>query len=446
MRARLIDLAISLVLMLGSLGLYHHAGGQAQMCDSCYALATSQALVQDGTVALDRHLPPDRTRLPGYDPARGRPYHLEPSRIGLCYCYPLGSSLLSAPLVALWTHTARWSAFDERGTYALEGETALELRTASLVTACAVGVWYRLAREFVGPAPAAGLAATLAAGSMAFSTMARALWSHTWAALLVSLAILVALRLEREPGVREAPRAIMLGTLAFWTHLARPQAFPGVAALVLALAFRRRRAGAIATATAAAWIVAGAAASLAAFGTPRPPSAYDRLVRCSAPLSTVAAFLVSPSRGLLVLCPYVPVIGAVLVARRRILPEPWLLVPGALEVAAILASGAIWETSLGGHSFGPRYFTDALPWFAVAGAQALAVLPGPRTGALLAACAAFGVFVHARGACRVETWWWNAGCEVPAIALRRANDWRHPQCLAGLAFGVRPDGRFEDQP
>src|SRR5262249_5490398 len=82
-------------------------------------------------------------------------------------------------------------------------------------------------------------------------------------------------------------------------------------------------------------------------------------------LAGAAGTLFSPSRGLLVFCPWVGLALAVLpFAARRLAPWPlvrwllWALVPYGL----LLAKYTVWW---GGHCFGPRYWIDVIPLFAI---------------------------------------------------------------------------------
>jgi hypothetical protein len=158
----------------------------------------------------------------------------------------------------------------------------------------------------------------------------------------------------------------------------------------------------------------------------------------------------SPSRGLLVYCPFLLVVGALLVTYRRSLPDRPLLVPAVLAVGAHTALFSCYNGWYAGWSYGPRYFCDVLPWFALATILAVrGLLSDPDrgrkllAGSALLAAVAWGVWVHGRGANSVAAWMWND--RVNAVGDEPAmKEWRHPQFLAGVTFEVRPDGSVHD--
>jgi hypothetical protein len=79
-----------------------------------------------------------------------------------------------------------------------------------------------------------------------------------------------------------------------------------------------------------------------------------------------------------------------------------------------------------GHSYGPRLFTDVLPYavyFLVRPVEAR------RRGAFLAVAAAISVFVHARGSISHATHAWNDGPPDVDAAPARVWDFRDPQFL-----------------
>ncbi len=84
------------------------------------------------------------------------------------------------------------------------------------------------------------------------------------------------------------------------------------------------------------------------------------------PFEGLAGTLFSPSRGLFVYCPWVLLSVVLLPWTFRSLPTDsivrWLVVGGLVGYLLLLSLYAVWW---GGHTFGPRYWTDATPLFAV---------------------------------------------------------------------------------
>ena len=86
------------------------------------------------------------------------------------------------------------------------------------------------------------------------------------------------------------------------------------------------------------------------------------------------ATLFSPGRGLFVFSPVLLVIVLLILVLWRHLNFKWTAVVGLAVIAAhwrVIASFRSWW---GGASFGPRLFTDVLPWFFLLGMLALAAL------------------------------------------------------------------------
>jgi hypothetical protein len=197
-----------------------------------------------------------------------------------------------------------------------------------------------------------------------------------------------------------------------------------------------------------AWSVALVAVSRACFGTTLPPTVYEaNVMQLAGAGERLAGLMLAPSRGLLVFCPYLLVIGYLLVAYRRSLPSAGLLLPAGLAVGGYVAVFAVYTGWHAGASYGPRYFCDVIPWFVLAAAMGVNGLLDAAAGAprrvlelaALAACVAWGGFVHFRGANSPAAWEWNYVAQKRDM-VDAVRDWSIPQFLAGVTFVVDPDG------
>src|SRR5262245_40514387 len=120
-----------------------------------------------------------------------------------------------------------------------------------------------------------------------------------------------------------------------------------------------------------------------------------------APLASLAGTLLSPNRGLFVFSPWALVaLVALPWTRRRLAAFPVLRATllGLLPFGLVLSLYGVWW---GGWSFGPRYWTEAMPLFGVLLGFALLVFPSglPRAVCLAAVAAAialqaFGAFYY----------------------------------------------------
>lgn len=456
-----LDVALFAFVTFASFRLYRSGDGVPQMTDACYSLAVSQRLVEDGKIGLGSRVPTDPEALksyPGFDPALGHPYHLirvptDPDG-GFYYGYPLGSSVLSAPLVAYYSGRG-FSAFDAAGVYSHSGETKLHLRVTAVVTAAGVGAVFLIARAFLPAGLAALFAFGFATATMTWSTLSRCLWSHTWTVLLTALAVLILVRLAKRTAATvrgDLMAGVGLGVLMVAIYLTRPQAALTNLGILAFLIVWYRRAFLIAGASAAAAGGIVAAICWPTFGTLTPPTVYSPgSIDWLDTTRRFAGILVSPSRGLLVFCPYLAMFAYLLIAHRRSIPNPRLLLPAGL---AALGYGVVFTGYEGwhaGYSYGPRYFSDVLPWFALCGVLAIAALLESSTSrvrkvietAVLALCVGWGIFVHSRPAVSMQAWEWNYSCRTDDEHIRLVTDWNHPQFLAGLTYRVASDGTFD---
>lgn len=460
----LLDGAFAYLLFWAAHTLYRTAEAPVQMCDSAYALTVAEQWLARGTVDLTDRLPADRAtreKMPGYVPHQDMPYQLlrhdnprrpgEPTRI--YYGYPLGSTVLSLPFVKKYVPDRGFSLFHPDGTYFWEMEASVQQRVAARVSALIVVLFYAIARVWCPPAVAALLAAGFAFGSPVWSTLSRGLWSHTWMVFWLSGAIALLAARRRLPA--DSWRADLglgaaLGTALFWLLFVRTQGALSVLAIGAHLLLFHRRLLAVTVLVGAAWSAGLVAWSLHTFGTVTPPTVYQpNAIDGEDVANRFFWLMMSPSRGLLVCCPYLAVVGAMLVGYRRHLAHAGLLLPAVLAVGAHTAVFSCYNGWHGGSSYGPRYFADMLPWFVVLAAAAVRAMADARPAgfswrkagltALLAAGFGWGAFVHYRGANSAEAWWWN----FRAVASGEAGavkEWAHPQFLAGLTFKVNPDG------
>jgi hypothetical protein len=418
--------------------------------DSFWTVASAASLIGQGTTAVDRYV-------------RGAPaaaaYGLEcvppqgpPRRVawpdgctgGNWYnLYFVGSAVLAAPLMLvmkaaaalvgpLIPHTGLFARPEVAAFFAgdlVRGRPLTELWCASTFGALAVWVQYRIARRFLERRAALGLALLFAFGTAQWSVASRNLFPQGLTVLLLSGALWAVLRAE------DHPRAMR------W------------AGLLLALSFTVRPSNAISCAGIAAYVAVHRRRQLADFVLWAGPVAavffgYYAWVRHSPiplyvtsalepipPLEGGAMYLFSPSRGLLVFTPLVLVsaVGAVAALWRG-----WCRPLAAYLVAIVLVQSSLSVSTWQGHGYGPRYFTDLLPYFMLFLIPAIEwwrETPGTPRRALAAgflAVAAWGVFTNGRGGTSVAANQWSALPRDVNTARERVWDWSDPQFLRGL--------------
>lgn len=458
----LLDLAVSAALFWVVYDQFRNATGIVQLCDSVYSVAVAERMLTAGTADVSPVVPADpdvRRKIPWYAPDTDLPYQLVRAESSdgpaIYYGYPLGSSVLSVPFVRGFVERGL-STVRHDGTLNVGIEALIQQRVAAKVAAAVVVAFYVLARFFCPTWLAALVAAGLGFGSPVFSTLSRSLWSHTWQVLLLTLAVIALVAARRVRGrpfwQADLPIGLWLGTVAFWMMFVRPQSAISAAAIGMYLLGWHRRLIPGCVAAGVAWSAAYVAASYAAFGTATPPTVYSAgAVDGQEMLNRLFWLMASPSRGLIVYCPYLLVVGWALVAYRRQLADAPLLVPAGLAVAAYTVLFMAYNGWHAGNSFGPRYYADVFPWFALAAAMGTgAILRTLSVGfpwgkaavaSLAVVSVGWAVFVHYRGANAPETWEWNY--LYNGQTQLAAKDWRYPQFLAGLTYRPQPGGIVE---
>jgi hypothetical protein len=362
--------------------------------------------------------------------------------------FPLGTSLLVAPAIPLIRPIAAFIVHDparlaalealQQGTrcQAIPGEPVVhlhsitELALASAIVAITTTIMYTIARgEGLSVLGSLLIGAIFAFGTSAWSTASRALWQHGPSMLMLSLALLLQVRRRK---------LWLAGGLLGFAYVVRPtNSIPLVLGMLWAAVTRPRR---------AIGFIAGVASVLAIFvlanerlsGTILPP--YYRAGRLGSPtfLEALAGDLVSPARGLLIFSPVLAfaALGVVLKTRARRFDalDRSLLACLILHWIAIASFPHWWA----GYSYGPRFFTDMLPYLVYFLMPVVAWLgsaqPAPRAvvGASFAAAAAFSIFVHAEGALVSASLLWNHLPRSVDEHPERIWDWRDPQFLAGV--------------
>jgi hypothetical protein len=404
--------------------------------DSYWTVATALSLVHHATTRVDAYVAtaPEAAN-----------YGLECAKDGHCYnLYPEGTAVLAAPLVAsleiavaivrpivprtgpLFSRPEVLAFFSGD---LLFGRALTELGCASLIGVLAVWVQFRIARCYLPPRQATLLALLFAFGTSAWSVGSRSLLPHGLTLLLLSGALYFLIDAQHTP-------------VRLW-----------IAGLLLALSFTVRPSNAISCIVLGLYVavhlrpyllrfLAGALPVTIAFFTYEVVvrhtwiPQYVRIAINRMPYGEgILMHLFSPSRGLLIFTPivFISLAGLVLAWRARWCWPllPWLTAIPLLHFA--LVAGA-WP----GHGFGARFFADlthlwilwlipAILWWHKTQRATRRV----SAGAFLL-LAAWGVFVHARGAASIAVNQWSSLPVNVDQARARVWDWRDPQFLRGL--------------
>ena len=158
----------------------------------------------------------------------------------------------------------------------------------------------------------------------------------------------------------------------------------------------------------------------------------------------LATNLVSPARGLLLFSPIV-ILGVFgILERYRATVKDGLLTFDrlllGLSLGYLLASSGPADNWWAGHSFGPRFMSDTLVFFAATATPTVAVLMQRRTlaTAVAATLLTWSVLVNAQGGAMRSTLCWNGEPNIDTHTSRLW-DFKHPQMLSGVQ-AIADDG------
>jgi hypothetical protein len=284
-----------------------------------------------------------------------------------------------------------------------------------------VAVLFLAVWEIATPPIALGIALAYAFSTNVWAVASQAAWQHALAALSLAGTSLFFLR-------PDTPRnALAAGGFAALGVAARPTMLL-FALPALAFALRWRRSHILHFLFFPAII--GAALLAYNFSVSATPSGGYHKARIFTPrLDALAGLLVSPSRGLFI---YTPAVALAFLS--RIPSNPWLR-HVAVGVGCYWLLYGSFHTWWGGHSYGPRFFVDTLPAFALCSVSAVERLWRAASGrALLLILTAWGLGVQIIGVYFDDNEW-NVRPGAIGSTTRRLWDWHDPQILRAARAG-----------
>lgn len=444
---------VLLLLGLVTFFVYAFAPVLQSVSDSRYTPLTAEHLIWHGTMQLDQSfdLPLDPARYPSQN-ADGIPYQIAVRDGHFYYAYPPGTTVLIAPAVWALNLAGLRSHFEDWG-YDPLGDQRIQRILAPLITSLFVMLVFVMASRFLSLVPATGVAIVVAFGTMAFSTTSRALWSDTIGICLLQ-GILLLLMIPFSKGNGEghsSPRwhytdkemwsGLLLGTLLAWMIFVRPTYATALIAVLGWSLFYRRSLLIPSLISGVVWAFLFALFLNWQTGSPLPAyNAQGSMVSWRATPQALPGHLFSPSRGLLVLVPVLWFVLWICVRKIGLWRNPlWRLsVAGTLAHLALISCWPMWW---GGHCFGPRLFTGALPFLVLGTIVALQIWWPKRTrvslGALMS-LSLLSIIIHSLGAYDRNTERWNWRVVTEEVTAQDMWSVRYPQFLAGILSAPLP--------
>lgn len=332
--------------------------------DPILILVTSKAILEDGTIKLDRFR---KMNLEQQFGGIWDKHHAWLEHNGHFYnFYPIGASLVALPFVAV----ARLAGWD-----VLTHNAVMQKVLAMLACVFTYIMLFVILRRLVTAKSAFVISTIVALGSSLISSNGTALWTHTVSVCVFSFAIYLLIRAEQDG--EDSLNPYLLGSLLFFAYLTRPSSSLFILSVFIFMIIRSRHNGTwvrlIKTAaTAAGLLLLYVGFNMVELGLPLPP--YYLLFRDKLVIDRFfTAFLgltISPSRGMFIFSPFLIVVMAGVILSFRKLRHDSLFVMMAAWSTMHFLLICFFVAWPGGWSYGPRLLVDILPALAVIAALA----------------------------------------------------------------------------
>jgi hypothetical protein len=313
------------------------------------------------------------------------------------------------------------------------GHAIIELEVASLFLAATSVLLFLIARRYLSDKRAVWLTLLFAFATPAYSVAGRGLWQHTPSILLLTVTVYLLLRAEEHPAL-----AAWAGLPVALSYTVRPTDALFCAVFTAYVALRHRRSLLRYLLAAAPVAAVFLAYNLWIYHAPLSPyyrSPLGGFLPRNFPVmaEALAGNLISPARGLLI---YTPVfLFAIIAMWRAMLRRDWKM-PLAPWLAALvllhwIAISAYTQTWWAGFCYGPRFFTDVTPVFAVFLIPWLARWEKLGVGwrPLFLACALISLGMHLRGGWSTAVYDWSLQPVSVGEHPERVWDWTDPPFL-----------------
>ncbi len=426
---RISDWAIVILVFLVVLAGYL-SSPNTDLSDSVWSIHTAMSIIKQGNTDLDEYTEiTSKTDLE---------YTLETIGGHVYTTYPVGVSLVAVPFVFVLDQlSARIWAFDLNEYIRHTHPQGLELLIASFIVALTTVFVYKIARLFLNRRYSLWVAFVFAFCTSAWSTASRALWQHGPSMLMLAISLYLILLARDRPGLIQFASIPLV-----FSYVIRPTNSISIVLLTVFVFVQYRRYFVRYLLWAMAIAVPFVLFNLSVYHFPL--STYYRSYQefsTSTFSQALAGNLISPSRGLFVFSPVLlfSVWGILIKIRQKRVLDYFLV--GILALHWITIS--TWFMWWGGWSFGPRIFTDMIPYwvyFLIPAVAQIPILRGPRKTAVVSMmlCSiAVSFFVHYRGANATQVMAWNSQPVYVDVRPSRVWNWQDAQFLRGIKWSLR---------
>jgi hypothetical protein len=398
--------------------------------DSQWSIPTAMSLIKEGNANLDEY----HELISRYDY-----YVIQVFDDHFYTMYPIGVSLIAVPFVFVLDQVlARLISFNLEDYVKHTVPVGIELFIASFIVALtAVGI-YLIARLFLNPVLSLLPVFIFAFCTSAWSTASRALWQHGPSMLMLTLTLYLILL------ARSKSRLIpFTGIPLAFSYVIRPTDSLSVFLFTIFIFLEYRSYflpylfWAMAIGIPFLWFNLSVYHSFLPFYYLLP----QKLGSNTHFLEALAANLISPARGIFIFSPILlfSIYGVVLKIKKKQFKRLdgfllSILILHGLSISFLSPSRNWWA----GHSFGPRLFSDVLPYFIyflIPAVEHISQLKGLRKLILASIFLCFMIvsfLIHYRGANDWEVYRWNQEPVNVDLHPERIWDWRDIQFLRGI--------------
>lgn len=407
---------VILLLIFFAVFISHVLSDNITSFDSRWSIHTVMSIIKTGDTNLDEYQEMiEKEKYYAVENIDGHSYSM----------FPIGASIIAVPFVYI---------FDAIDINVIKKHPKVELFVASFVIALAAVFIYLIARLFIDKKSSFWVSFIFAFCTPAWSTASRALWQHGPSMLMLTITLYLILLARKKPWLIQFASI----PLAF-SYVVRPTNAIPVFLLSLYVLIQYRKYFLRYLIWAVSIVIPFLLFNFAIYHSFLSPYYLPQRIASNPHFfEALAGNLISPARGLFIFSPVLlfSIYGVVLKIRNKEFAtlDYFLLGIIFLHWIAISSFRHWWA----GHSFGPRLFSDMVPYFVyflVPIIAEISKLKGTRkvifsSGFFCLILVSF--FIHYRGANNWDVYVWNAEPVNVDVKPARVWDWQDIQFLRGL--------------
>lgn len=382
--------------------------------DPKWSIPTAMSIMKEGNVDLDEYKEIISKDDWAYEIQDGHVYNY----------FPLGSTLVILPMVFI---------LDFLGYDVIENRFFLEIFFSSQIVALSAVGMYFIARLFLNRSSSLLIVFIFAFCTSVWSTASRALWSHGPSMLMLIIALYLLLLAKRKPHF-----SVYVSLPLFFSYVIRPTNILSIVLISLFVFLYHRQYIWRYLLWGLAVIIPFLIFTVVIYDSPFSPY-YDpsRIGTNTHFFEALAGNLISPSRGLFIFSPLLlfSLYGIFLKWKQKTIEKLDGILFSIMIFHWILISSYFhWW---GGHSIGPRLFTDMLPYFVyflipvIAHMKKIIGIQRIVFVFVFFALLFVSFFIHFHSATSIDVWLWNGD---PMTLESRLWGWTDLQFLRGIGF------------